>query len=521
MKTKTVKKDYFKRNLAADGNMDIKKYRNDAESFLSKINKEYYLHFSGQKDSLNLSPIYELYEYLFDKDSIDYIKGVMDKGAGEERKKAAYLLKFCIEGYMEQQVKELADKFAEEEAKARIEIEGKDTPFRYSEIILANEPDRVKRKAIEDKRNEKVAESFNSILYEYWNTLHSQVKNLGFLNYNELFSSLKQQDFIDLKVEMDEFLNDTQYLYESHFSRLLEKELGISLKDSVKSDFAFLKRAKKYDRFFKKDILIQLFMDTFSGMGIDLYKYGNIHLDTEERENKTPRAFCSTPRIPEEIYLVVMPGGGQDDFEAMFHEGGHSFHFGNTNPELDFEYRCLGDNSVTEGYAFCFENLMQNSQWLIDFLNMDSDEANEFVYFSSLIKLWFCRRYAGKLKYELILHDGNPIEGKDSIYRQILSSVNLMEYPAENYLKDVDEGFYCTNYIRAWIFQSQLQEYIYRKYGRGWYRKKKAGSFLRELWYYGQKYPAEEILLQLGFDRMDIGYLTNSLTDIIKRFENI
>jgi len=43
--------------------MDITKYRKDSELFLSEIEKEYYLHFSGQKDSLNLSPIYDRYRY--------------------------------------------------------------------------------------------------------------------------------------------------------------------------------------------------------------------------------------------------------------------------------------------------------------------------------------------------------------------------------------------------------------------------------------------------------------------------
>ena len=222
-----------------------------------------------------------------------------------------------------------------------------------------------------------------------------------------------------------------------------------------------------------------------------------------------------------EIYLVVMPSGGQDDCEVMFHEGGHALHFGTTDARLDFEYRFLGDNTVTEGYAFCLEQLMQNRQWLVDFLRMSPAEAEEFVYFSKLIKLWFCRRYAGKLKYELILHDGKPISGKDSKYREILSSVNLMEYPEENYLKDVDEGFYCTNYIRAWVFESQIKDYMHRKFGYDWYRKKKAGFFLRELWSYGQKYSAPEVLSQLGLNKLDINYLIDSLTGDIKSFQSI
>ena len=501
--------------------MDIAKYKKEAETFLYKLEKEYYLHFSGQKDSINLSDIYNEYQHLFEKENIDYIKNLKDRSVGAEKKKASYLLKFCTEGYIEKQVKDLINKIAEDEAEAKIEIEGEKVPFRYSEILLANEPDKAKRDLIEDRRNKKVAESFNSTLYTYWDTLHRQAVILGFSSYRDLFSFLKEEDFFNIQAEMEKLLNETQDLYEKHFGNLMERELGIKLKESSRSDFAFVKRAKKYDKFFKKGSLISVFKDTLFEMGIDIYKFNNIHLDVEERKNKSPRAFCCTPGVPMEIYLVVMPGGGQDDYEVMFHEGGHALHFGTTDARLDCEYRFLGDNTVTEGYAFCLEQLMQNRQWLVDFLRMSPAEAEEFVYFSKLIKLWFCRRYAGKLKYELILHDGKPISGKDSKYREILSSVNLMEYPEENYLKDVDEGFYCTNYIRAWVFESQIKDYMHRKFGYDWYRKKKAGFFLREIWSYGQKYSASEVLSQLGLNKLDINYLIDSLTGDIKSFQRI
>ncbi len=498
--------------------MNITGYKRDAELFLYKRDKEYYLHFSGQKDSLDISNINDEYSHLFNRENINCLKDLKDKSTGGQKKKAAYLLKFCVESYIEAQTKNLIDKIAEDEAGAKIFIDGKEVPFRYSEILLANESDKAKRDNIDDKRNKVAAEYLNGNLYKYLSTTHKQAVGLGFSSYCELFSYLKEEDFSSLQVEMEKLLIETQDLYENRFGGLMQKELNIPLTGSRRSDFASIKRAKKYDKFFKKDCLITVFKDTLSEMGIDIYKYNNIYIDVEERENKSPRAFCCTPNVPSEIYLVVMPSGGQDDFEALLHEGGHALHFGSTGANLDFEYRCLGDNAVTEGYAFCMEQLMQNRQWLVDFLKMDKDAAGEFVYFSNLLKLWFCRRYAGKLKYELILHDGKPIEGKESVYKEILSTVNLMEYPEENYLRDVDDGFYCTNYIRAWIFQSQLKEYMHDKFGYDWYRKKKAGSFLRGLWSYGQKYSAEEVLSQLGFDGMDINYLVNSLIDEIKSF---
>lgn len=495
--------------------MDIEKYKIDAENFLSELDKEYYLHFAGLKEELNTGTIYNKFGELFLLEYFNLIKEFKDKAEGEDRKKYSYLLNFCGETLIEEPVKELVDEMGEDEAKATIEIEGKAVSFRYSEVLLSNEPQKAKRDLITEKRDELVEKKFNPKLYLYWDTLHAQAGKLGFKSYNEMFSYLKDIDFSRLKSDMEKLLEATQEIYADHFGKLLLLETGVELNNSKRSDFAYLKRATKYDVFFRKEMLVELFKQTLASMGIDLERQKNIFLDVEERKNKSPRAFCSTVKIPGEIYLVLMPRGGQDDFEGLFHEGGHAEHFSNTRASLDFEYKFLGDNAVTEGYAFVMENLMQNKDWLVYFLKMSPEDAQEFIYFSNIAKLWFCRRYAGKLKYELILHGNDPVSGKDEIYTQILTAANLMQYSKVDYLKDVDDSFYCTNYIRAWIFEAQLKDYMHQKYGYGWFKQKKAGDFLKELWSYGQKYGPVEILQQLGYKDLDINYLIYSLIEEI------
>ncbi len=496
--------------------MQIEKYRENAENFLSELDKEYYLHFSGQKDELNTAEIYEHHMDLFSIENFKALKDLKEKSNGEERKKYSHLFRFCAEGHIENKVKELADEIGEDEAKSIITIEGKDVPFRYSEVLLSNEPDKSKRDIIDDTRNMTVERSFNPKLLEYWDRLHKETEVLGFSSYVEFISFLKEQDLNDLMSQMERLLAETGELHEEHFGSLLQDETGIRLDDSRRSDFAFLRRAQKYDSFFKKEILVDVFRDTLMAMGIDLNRQPNIILDVGERKNKSPRAFCATVRVPDEIYLVVMPKGGQDDYEAMFHEGGHAEHFSCARRDLAFEFKYLGDNAVTEGYAFTLEHIMQNKEWLSYFLKMSPEQARSFAYFSNITKLWFCRRYAGKLKYELLLHDKGPIAGKKDDYAEILTSSTGMQYHRADYLKDVDEGFYCTNYIRAWIFEAQLKDHMHQKFGYSWFKSKKAGDFLQEIWSYGQKYSPEEVLSQLGFNKLDICFLIDSLVEGIK-----
>ncbi len=492
--------------------MDLNKYRKNAQEFLSKLDKEYYLHFSGKKKDLNSEGIHKQYRWLFSKEYYDSFSK-LKKESRKDNNKNAYLLKFCAEGLVEKDSMQIRDRIAKKEAECRVNIDGSKVPFRYVDVLLANESRKKKRDLIEEQRNKKISSVLNDDLYEYWNTLHREAKLLGFGSYRDLFSYLKDEDFTATEKSMDELLKETQDLYEDKFNKVLVDNIGLLLDEARRSDFAYLKRGKKYDGYFRKQYLIEGFSQTLYQLGIDINRQKNIIFDVEERENKSPRAFCCTVRIPQEIYLVVMPSGGQDDYEAVFHEGGHAEHFAHTRPILDFEYKFLGDNAVTEGYAFCMENLLNDMEWLVNFIGMDNETARNFKHFSNMLKLWYCRRYAGKLKYELILHDGKPIDGKEEKYREILSSVGLMDYPKESYLKDVDEGFYCTNYIRAWIFEAQLKNYIKRKFGGKWFLKKEAGNFLKELWSYGQKFDAEDMIKQLGYKGLDIGYLIDSLME--------
>ena len=72
------------------------------------------------------------------------------------------------------------------------------------------------------------------------------------------------------------------------------------------------------------------------------------HRRTRGEARRAPSARrCA---IPDEVYLVLRPHGGQNDWQTLLHELGHALHFANMRRRrLPFEYRWLGDNSITEG----------------------------------------------------------------------------------------------------------------------------------------------------------------------------
>ena len=75
-------------------------------------------------------------------------------------------------------------------------------------------------------------------------------------------------------------------------------------------------------------------------------------------------------------------------------------------PDHPMEFRFMGDNSVTEGYAMLFDHLMQDAGWLRRYTLLESPGIPEFLRSAGFEELHFLRRYCAKLIYETHLYGG-------------------------------------------------------------------------------------------------------------------
>ena len=70
-------------------------------------------------------------------------------------------------------------------------------------------------------------------------------------------------------------------------------------------------------------------------------------------------------------------------------------------------------------------------------------------------------------------------------------------YRPENYLSDMDAGFYSADYLRAWIRHAQLRSYLAQEVGEDWWRSPATGEILRNLFAEGTRPTSEEIAARL------------------------
>ena len=96
-----------------------------------------------------------------------------------------------------------------------------------------------------------------------------------------------------------------------------------------------------------------------------------------------------------------------------------------------------------------WDHLTMNPAWLERYTDLNKKDVNSLVFELAVQELHLVRRYAAKLSYELSLHrDHFASAGPE--YADRLSEATLFKYSADDYLIDVDPGFYSARYLRAW-----------------------------------------------------------------------
>ena len=476
----------------------LEQYRREYTDFHTAAMREHYLFLSGLKTSLELAPIYDRYEDLFSADTIVKLKQEFSETPEHfetERASLRRLLSFAAEQYLENSAKELTEIISEHEARTKVEWMGREITFQDSSVVIATERDRDTRRAIYKKRI-RVIESSNDLRAQRLSRFHETARTLGYENYQTLYEEVRQLDYNRVAREAESFLSSTEPVYVARLDEGLRRDLGIRIEEAERFDALYFLHLSDYDERFPASALLRVYDDTLAGLGISVRSQKNILIDSEPRPHKSSRAFCIAVSVPEDVRLVIRPVGGQSDYQALLHEGGHAQHYGWASSGLQPEFRYTGDYALTETYAFLLNHLITDSAWLEEFLRFR--DSKEFIRSAMLARLVIIRRYAAKLMYECELHAGNNISSAADLYSEFQTNATKFATGPAEFLFDLDDGFYSASYLRAWAFEVMLREHLKARFGQKWWASRRAGNFLKEMWETGDRYSADEMAAQIG-----------------------
>jgi hypothetical protein len=484
---------------------ELDAYREEAEGFLRELNEEYYRHYAGLKEKLELEPIYADHADLTRLERARAIGAAVD---GDARTRE--LWRFACEGHIGERTRELEERVAAVEAELEVSLDTERIPFRMIRTAIANEPDRDRRRRLTTVRADLTDEHLNATHEQALEELHAAAATLGARTYPDLYRGFGFA-LDELAAQCRRFLDETEALYEQSADRLFRERVGVGLDDAESWDVPRLVRAPKWDSAFPQSRMLPALEATLADLGISFAKQPNIHLDVEERPLKSPRAFCSPIEVPGRVMLVIKPMGGPDDWQALFHEAGHAEHFAHTSSALTVEARRLGDDAVTEGWAMLLQHLLDQPAWHAR--RLDMPRPQEYAAEAATLLLYMVRRYSAKFLYELELHTAGDLAAVRARYVELLAAALKVEPLGADYLADVDSAFYASSYLRAWAFEAQLREYLREQFGSAWFTRREAGSLLRELWHEGQGYTADYLLDEVAGTAIELAAVAETVRE--------
>ncbi len=484
--------------------LTLERLRHDGQAFTEEISSESYLAHSGQKPVAEFKPIYDKYAGVLGQEALELTLDLFkDSAKGtEEHRSAALLLEWQLESQASRSLAELDEKEIAWESSAYIETpDGKQVQYQAAAIEIANEKDRSRRLVLDAARADLVQREHAPLRLERLQREKDYIEALGIApNYNSAFEEISGVSLSDLSAECAEFLRETQPIWDETLPHYLRKSLGITPGEATRSDALALLRASEYDSAFPGNALQSSVWRQLKEMNVDPLADGRIVYDVGDRPGKRARAFCAPTRVPEEVYLVLRPHGGQSDYTTLLHEAGHALHFANVRADYPFEYRWLGDNSVTESYAMLFDHRIQDKGWLLRYTELGTNKVDDFLRLMGFEELHYLRRYSAKLIYEVEAY-GDSAEWNDlpDLYVETLTGATNFQYRSADAFIDFDPRYYSTRYLRAWQLQALLNESLVNRFDIDWYRNPSAGPWmLTELWAEGQRETAEEIASRVG-----------------------
>ena len=494
-------------NDIVQGNRDSS-YELDTESRLARV---------GLKDEQDIASVLEKYAWLYNRATVQRARVAWEREAEpaeKNRLRRAYY--FVLDGYVSSKTAEQEDRVVSFEMGATVDVDGETIPFHNVRALLAREPDFERRDRLRDATLS-VVEQTNpdraEIVERRLATLYSE---FGYSSYTRYNSEKKGIDYSLLLKRLQAFLSRTEETYVRLMSRWAEEKTGRALGTLGSNHFAYISRVPEYDSYFTKERLADIYASTLRGIGLDIRRQTNIHLDTEDRPKKNPRACCFAPDPPGEVHLIIKPLGGLDDYAAFFHEAGHAQHYGNVDPALSYLDRAIGTSyALTEIYSFLLQFLTVNRSWLRNVVGVPEEIGDEVVYYTKLAEFFLVRRYVAKLRYELGFYE-HPAdhERNRALYAASLQDATHFIYLPANYLNDMDSGFYSADYLRAWITEAMVRHHLESTYGEAWYKAPEAGAFLRELWAAGESRENEEIARMIGYEPFDVSCLADQFLSL-------
>jgi hypothetical protein len=462
----------------------------------------------GEKETSEQAAIVARYEDLFSREQLDALTEAEEAASDpDERERIYRLRKTCESGVITAALVEQEDALENAELASRVEFRDETIPLRTAQArlaVLTPYADRDELGALAVESSAKLNGERRDLLQAIESLSAELSGEPDPVARSEDEKAISLRQLADVLAEATALLHDT---YQQQREKWFDRLLGPEREPQPSSSHAgYMRRLSPLEHIYTKDRATEICLDTLKALGFDLASDPNIRPDLEDRPLKVPRACVIPSDPPKVVHLITLAQGGLHDYQAFLHEAGHALHYAGVDADLPYTFRLISrDHALTEIYSYIVEEISYEPGWHALHFGLSDAEAHENAQATTFMNSLLFRRYTAKLHFEIdfwsrFAADGGTSDG----YAEQLSEATGLRYRRENFLADMDSGFYSADYLRAWIRNAQLLDYLVENVGEDWWRNTKTGDLLRELFREGAKPTSEEVAERLGYEPLDI-----------------
>jgi hypothetical protein len=504
--------------FSCDAKDMLDEYRQRFRDFTITLSQTEYWLAIGHEQGPSQESIYREHSDLFSGENIAELRrrrNEINEHRETAREEIRRLIAFAIRGYLVLAVREISNEITRSRSQARIDWKdqqvGLDPAVKIREILAltVNPADRRELWA----RYADLLRAEQDLQAERISRWQSASRELGYDNYLALCQDAVQVDYQLLAAEMSVFQTLTENDYADAFGEFCRSEGQIAREEAIAADLPLFERMERFDRFFANGNLNTIYHTLFADLGFRPGQQENLTLDFTPQARKRYRAACFAIRIPEEIKLVLNPAGNSTDYPRLLATAARAQHFAWTSETLRDELRVPGDGGLAAGWAALFASLFAEPSWLVETFGFV--ENREFRRLLAITELMRVRCDAAQLCYETELF-GDRLAGTAAPrYVELLSDGVRVQYDQAGHL--VTESLAAADRLRGRALAMQMREHLKTRYGHAWWRARKAGEMISDIWNTGHRYRVEELASIIGLGSLDYDWLSAEMREACQK----
>lgn len=425
---------------------DLEEYRRDAEAFLRA---------PAAADG-------DLQGRLFSPDAVAGIVSAAREAAGAGARAPRALARFAAEGRLRAASAEEMQELVRRLTDPVVEAGGDRIPLVAVDGVLAAEPDRGRRSALQAARARAIENRLGGLVADARQRREEAARELGAASSEELLAGAAGIDLAALAEGAGRFLDAGDDLAARALDRLARDALGLAGGDVDAADLPRLVRAP--------------------------------HLEPDLPAREAAGAVTRTLELLQIGTPLGAPAGsgleGLAGYAEALREAGALAAAAGASPRLPPEARLLPDPALARGAGALLEGLLAERAWISRVLRLPDPEPTSRS--AAAVRLLMARAGAERVRAAAGRGDDDG-----------LSRALGLPWPPILRLADGLAGLGPVDDLRGRTLGAVLRAHLQEAHGSRWFAEGAAGGLLRELWLEGGQLDPEDVAGELGAPGLD------------------